>query len=82
MVNPITTNLSVTLCEDGKDACEKGFDWTKAEPQVKPIELKQAVVVRKGTESGNATVDFLLEDESGQQYVFMVTGNILKSIPC
>lgn len=30
----------------------------------------------------DATVDFLLEDESGQRFVFMVTGNLLKSIPC
>ena len=32
--------------------------------------------------SGKPTVDFLLEDDTGQRFVFMVTGALLKSIPC
>lgn len=40
------------------------------------------MVVRNGTTAGNATVDFLLEDDSGQRFVLMVTGNLLKMIPC
>ena len=48
----------------------------------KPIEVKQVVVVRNGTERGKPTVDFVLEGETGQKFVFMVTGALLKSIPC
>lgn len=81
MVNPITQHLSITICQDAADAVAQGFDWKSATPKVKPIEVKKLVVVRSGTEQGNPTVDFLLEDENGQQYVFMVTGNLLKSIP-
>lgn len=82
MTNPIHNHLSITVCEDAHDAIAKGFDWKAVQPPVAPIEIKQVVVVRKGTEAGNATVDFVLEDETGQRFVFMVTGNLLKSIPC
>lgn len=82
MTNPIHNHLNVAICADAEDAIARGFDWKAATPAVKPIEVKQVVVVRRGTQAGNATVDFVLEDETGQQFVFMVTGNLLKSIPC
>ena len=82
MTNPIHNHLSIAICEDASDAIARGFNWVTATPPVKPIEVKQVVVVRKGTQAGNATVDFVLEDESGQRFVFMVTGNLLKTIPC
>ena len=82
MANPIHSHLSVAICTDDADAVANGYDWNAAEPAVLPIEIKKIVVVRKGTEGGNATVDFLLQDHTGQRYVFMVTGNLLKSIPC
>ncbi len=80
MVNPLTRDLQVTICADAADAIGKGFNWKTID--VMPIEVKQVVVVRNGTEAGNATVDFLLEDEMGQRFVFMITGRLLKSIPC
>lgn len=82
MTNPIHNHLSIAICEDAADAIARGFDWKAATPAVKPIEVKQVVVVRNGTVTGNATVDFVLEDETGQRFVFMITGNLLKSIPC
>jgi hypothetical protein len=82
MVNPIHSHLSVTVCKDAADAIARGYDYTKHQPQPTPIAVKEVVVVRSGTEAGNATVDFVLEDEAGQRFVFMVTGNLLKSIPC
>ena len=82
MTNPIHNELTITICADAGEAIKDGFDWANATPEVKPIEVKQVVVVRQGTQAGNATVDFLLEDETGQRFVFMVTGNLLKSIPC
>ena len=82
MTNPICRHLTVTICESAGDAIAKGFDWKAATPPVKPIEVKQAVVVRGGMVGGAATVDFLLEDETGQRFVFMITGNLLKSIHC
>lgn len=84
MTNPITRHLSITICNDSDEATAQGFDWgaRKANEEVLPIEVKQVVVVRKGTKEGNPTVDFVLEDERGQRYVFMVTGRLLRQIPC
>lgn len=80
MTNPIHTHLSVTVCDGADDAVSKGFDWAN-QPDVKPIEVEQVVVVRGGMESGRASVDFVLKDESGKRYVFMVTRALLQSIP-
>jgi hypothetical protein len=85
MTNPLHTHLTVTICEDAADAIARGFDYNAAQPggwPIKPIEVKNVVVVRNGTQSGKSSVDFLLEDETGQRFVFMVTGALLKSIPC
>lgn len=82
MVNPIHLDLSVHIVQDADEAIAEGYDWAMADPPVKPVEVKKLVVVRNGTEMGLPTVDFLMEDDSGQRYVFMVTGALLKSIPC
>ena len=78
-MNPITTQVAISICKDADDAIQHGFNYR--EPEYKGLELKQLVVVRDGTEKHNSTVDFVVEDESGQRYVFMITGNLLKSIP-
>lgn len=82
MVNPLHNHLDVTICADAADAIAQGFNWREADPAVKPIEVQKVVVVRNGTQAGNATVDFVLQDETGQRFVFMITGNLLKSLPC
>jgi hypothetical protein len=81
-INPITQSLNIHVCDDAQEAITRGFNWLESQPPVKPVEVKRVVVVRKGTLAGNATVDFVPEDETGQQFVFMITGNLLKSIPC
>lgn len=83
MVNPLHQSLDIAICEDAEDAIKQGFNYA-ARPagSVKPIEIKKVVVVRNGTQQGNSSVDFVLQDEDGQQFVFMVTGRLLKSIPC
>lgn len=82
MVNPACQSLRVKVFEDADEAIAGGYDYKAHTPPVKPIEVKEVVVVRRGTVGGNASVDFVLEDETGQKFVFMVTGNLLKSIPC
>ena len=82
MVNPLHQHLDITICADAAEAIADGFNWAVATPAIKPIEVKQVVVVRNGTQAGKPTVDFLLEDDTGQRFVFMVTGALLKSIPC
>lgn len=82
MINPMMNHLDISICADAAEAVAQGFNWAGATPAVKPVEVKQVVVVRNGTESGKSTVDFVMEDEAGQRFVFMVTGALLKSIPC
>lgn len=85
MTNPLHNHLDIAICADAADACANGYDYAarnKAGESIKPIRVEKVVVVRNGTVAGNASVDFLLEDETGQKFVFMVTGNLLKSIPC
>ncbi len=76
----VMNHLSVVVCEDSHEAEASGYFYRA--PEVKAIEIEKVVVVKKGTEGGNTTVDLLLVDESGQKYVVMVTGALLKSIPC
>jgi hypothetical protein len=74
-------SLKITVCEDAAEAVAKGYDY-KPEAGFLPVNIAEVVVVRKGTEQGNPTVDLILEDEKGQKFVVMVTGALLKSIPC
>ena len=65
------------------DAIARGYDYARAPAgEYKPIKISQAVVVRNGTEAGRPTVDFVLTDETGQKYVVMLTGALVKAIPC
>lgn len=79
MTNPLVYMLNVTICKDASDATRQGFFYRP--PIYKPIEVTQVVVVQNGMESGNPSVDFVLEDETGQKYVFMIGGKLLRSIP-
>lgn len=72
-------HLEVNICADAEDAVKRGFVYREG---FKAVSVEKAVVVRNGTVEGNATVDFILQDEEGKKYVFMITGNLLKSIPC
>lgn len=79
MVNPLTQHLAIAICSDSAEAVARGFHWA-ADPAVKPIEVKQAVVVLDATEGGNSSVDFVLEDETGQRFVFLITANLLRTL--
>ena len=75
-------HLTVTVVQDAQEAIEKGFNYAAKSDEYKPIEITKVVVVRDGTMERNPTVDLVLTDEAGQKYVVMVTGALLKSIPC
>lgn len=77
----IHNSLDITVCKDPTDAIRQGFNYRQ--PVFKPIDIDRVVVVQNGTEAGNPTVDLILQDPAtGQKYVVMVTGRLLKSIPC
>lgn len=75
----VQQHLSISLCEDAHEAEAKGHFYRP--PDFKPIEIDQVVVVKKGTEEGNPTVDLVLKDADGNKFVVMVTGRLLQSIP-
>jgi hypothetical protein len=75
----IMNHLSVTLCADAEDAVAKGYDYKGK--NITPVTVKEIVVIRNGTVGENATLDFLMEDQDGNRYMFMVTGNLIKSLP-
>lgn len=75
-------HLRVVVCEDADDAIARGFDYAAQGDKFKPIEIETAVVVTNGTEAGNPTVDLVLVDQAGQRYVVMLTGALIKLIPC
>lgn len=75
----VMQHLKVAICKDADDAIQKGYLYR--EP-IKGIEITEVVVVQQGTEGQNSTVDLLLQDEHGNKFVVMLTGALLKSIPC
>jgi len=50
------------------------------EPEYRGGNLTTAVVVGNGTMEGNPTVDLILEDETGQKYIAMLTGGLIESL--
>ena len=72
-------HLDIIVCKDANDATEKGFVYHEG---YKPVEIDTVVVVQNGTEGGNSTVDLVMHDQQGNKYVIMITGALLKSIPC
>lgn len=73
-------HLAVSIVQDAGEAIEKGFLYR--EPEYEGISIEQIVVVRDGTIEGNPTVDFVLKDSTGKKFVVMLTGALVKSIPC
>lgn len=72
-------HLNIHICQNAQEAIDKGHIYRD---DVKAVEIDKVVVVREGTEGGNSTVDLVLKDQQGNTFVVMVTGNLLKSIPC
>lgn len=73
----VQSHLKTTVCEDATDALRHGFLYRP--PVHLPIQIDQVVVVKKGTQSGKATVDLVMVDEKGQKYVCMVTAALLQT---
>ena len=76
----IQQHLDVIICKDATEATEKGHVYTGR--GVVPVTVQRVVVIRDGTELHNPTVDFLMVDQDGNEFVFMITGALLKSLPC
>lgn len=50
-------------------------------PEFRAAQMELAGIVRNGTEEGNSTVDLIFSDlDTGQKYVAMLTGNLIKTL--
>lgn len=76
----VMQHLNIQICQTPEEASAKGFIYRQ--PDFKAIEIDEVVVVRNGTEEGNSTVDLVLVNELGEKFVVMLTGRLIKSIPC
>jgi hypothetical protein len=77
----IHSHLKITICKDASDAIRQGFNYR--EPVFKSMQIEQVVVVQDGTETNKPTVDLIMVDPAtGQKYVAMLTGALVKMIPC
>lgn len=79
MVQPLHQSLRILFCRSPEEAIERGFVYRA--PDYQPIEVDQVVVIEDGTVGGRKSYDFVLRDANGQKYVFMLTENLLKTIP-
>lgn len=76
----IMDTLKCLVFENGEHATAHGFHYA-GNPAVTPVEIVSVVVVRDGTVAGKPTVDLLMEDQDGRQYVVMLTAKLLGGIP-
>lgn len=67
-------SLDIELCDTPQDAP------IYRAPEYKAANLQTAVVVGMGTMSGNPTVDFIFEDDTGQRYIAMLTGSLIDNL--
>lgn len=75
----VNQHLNLIVFENAAEAAQNGFDYRNKE--IKPVEISRVVIISKGTKNGNSTVDLILRDQQGNEYVTMVTGNLIKSLP-
>jgi hypothetical protein len=66
-------SLDIQITDGVADAPKYGDDF-------KPIFVRRAVVVPKGTVEGNPTVDLQFTDRAGKKYVAMTTGQIIEAL--
>jgi len=69
----MTNQVTLKLVDTPADAPTYGSE-------TRLLRLHTCIVVGKGTEAGNPTIDLQLIDEDGREYIAMVTGGILEGI--
>lgn len=79
MVKKTGNSIAIKICEsyleapDYKQGLRGGAGFIGAE-------LTDAIIVRKGMESGNDTIDLHFVDQDGKKYIAMTTARLLKTV--
>lgn len=75
----VSQGFKVLLCKDAQDAIAQGHNYRAWPVPPKPVSINEVVLVKKGTEAGNGTVEFVMVDADGNKYVTMTTARLLKT---
>lgn len=62
------------------DTPEEAPNYRRDSVDIRAIFIKKAVIVKKGTVEGQPTVDLVLETETGETFVAIVTGKLLRGL--
>lgn len=71
----INNALSIKIAEDPKEA--PNYNEIGG---YKSIKIDTALIVKNGTQAGKPTVDLQLEDENGNKFVALLTGQLIISL--
>ena len=77
-MNPITNSIDVIVCRDADHATELGHIYTPPK-KFTSVRIIRAVVIQNGMVSGKPSVDLVMRDASGNEYVAMLGAELLKS---
>ncbi len=71
----ITNSLSISI-KSVKDAP----NYNDNPKEFVPIKIENAIIIKKGMETGDPTVDLQCVDENGNKYLIFITYNILNGL--
>jgi hypothetical protein len=77
--NCLNQSLLVKISHNGQTAAAEGHDYNVL--NIIPLKIKHVVIVQEGTVAGKPTVDIVLVDEAGNEYVTMLTAALLTTLP-
>lgn len=69
-------SISIKIC----NSIQEAPNWNTNGSGMKGAMIREAIIVRKGMESGNDTVDLIFEDQQGNKYCALITARLLKSV--
>lgn len=69
------TSLKVSIVD-----LEKAPNYNSLPDEYTGLVFDEVLIVKKGTVSGKSTIDLIFKDESGNLFVAMTTGSLLRMI--
>lgn len=62
------------------NSVDEAPNWSRDYPDVRAVDIKKAIIVKGGMDSGKSTVDFVIVDQDGNENVAMLTGELVKNL--
>lgn len=70
-----TNDLSIEI-----KTIETAPNYRKDRPEFKSALITRAIIIEKGTVTKNPTVDIWFENDQGQKYIAMITGDLILTL--